>query len=102
MFLQNADTAAGVLDNASQITNVVWQSIDGLATSIVSRLPHLVAGTIVVILFWLFAYLLKRIFLTTSKRTRLDERLRILFSRLIVVVLVVMGIFTALTIVIPS
>ncbi len=101
MFLQNVNFS-GVLDNASEVPNVVWQSIDSLLTSIVARLPHLVAGTIVVILFWFFSKLTKRIFLSASKRTRLDERLRILFSRLIVVVIVVVGIFTALTIVVPS
>lgn len=103
LFLfQNSTRTSGVLDNASQITDVVWQSINNLLTSIVARLPYLIAGAIVVILFWLLSGLIKKIFLSTTRRTRLDERLRILFGRLIVVVIFVLGIFTALTIVIPS
>jgi len=102
MFLQNANSVGGVLNNASQITNVVWQSINGLLTTIVSRLPHLIAGAIVVALFWLFAILVRKVIMGASRRTRLDLRLQILFSRLVVVFLVVVGIFTALTIIIPS
>ncbi len=102
MFLQNSNTARGVLDNATQISDVVWQSINGLLTSIVARLPHLIAGAVVLLLFWLFSSLTRKAFLTATRRTRLDGQLQILFSRLIVVFMVVLGIFTALTIIIPS
>jgi len=42
------------------------------------------------------------LFWLATRHTRLDQRLRILFSRLISVFLVVLGIFTALSIVVPS
>lgn len=96
------ETTGGVLSNATQIGDVVWQSINGLLTSVVARLPHLIAGAIVLALFLLVASGIKRVFWTATKRTRLDERLRILFSRLIVVFVCVVGLFTALTVVIPS
>lgn len=102
MFLQNSNSARGVLSNATQITDVVWQSINGLLTSIVARLPHLIAGAIVLLLFWLLSKLVRRVFWSASQRTKLDERLRILFSRLIVVFIIVLGMFTALTIIVPS
>ncbi len=102
MYLEESNSVGGVLDNASQISNVVWQSINGLLTSIVARLPHLIAGAAVILLFWLFSILARKIFSTASRRTRLDVRLQILFSRLMVVFIFVLGIFTALTIIIPS
>lgn len=46
--------------------------------------------------------MIKKIFWASTKRVRLDERLRILFSRLIVVCVFVLGIFTALTVIIPT
>lgn len=102
MWFQQSTPAGQVLDNATTIGDVVWESINSLFTSIVERLPYLIAGAIVLVLFYLAAILIRKIFWSTSKRTRLDERLRILFSRLIVVFVVVLGLFTALTIIIPS
>jgi len=92
----------GVLDNASQITNVVWESINHMVTSVVARLPQLVAGLLIAFIFYLVARGVRAGFMATTKRTHLDGRLRILFSRLIMVSVVVLGIFTALTVVIPS
>lgn len=51
MVLQNSNTKM-VLDNATQITDVVWQSVNNLLTSIVARLPYFIAGTVVLLLFW--------------------------------------------------
>lgn len=85
-----------------EIQRTVWDSINGLITSIFGRLPFLLAGVIVLLLFWLFSRLAKTVFLAGTRRTRLDSRLRILFSRLIAVVMIVLGIFTALTVIVPS
>ncbi len=100
MFYQNANT--GVLNNASHITDVAWQSINSLLTGIVERLPFIIAGVLVALLFYGFSKLVRKLFLATTTRAKLDPRLRLLFSRLIVVVIAVLGIFTALTIIIPS
>ncbi len=102
MLLQTANSTPGVLDNASQITNVAWDSINELLTSIVERLPFLLAGILVAVIFFFFAKIVKKVFLATTSKTKLDARLRILFSRLIVVVIAVLGIFTALTVIVPS
>ena len=102
MFFQNSNSSSGVLNNASQITDVVWDSINNLLTGIVARLPLLIAGFLIAIIFFFLARLVKTVFLATSTRARLDERLRTLFSRLIVVGIVVLGIFTALAVVVPS
>jgi small-conductance mechanosensitive channel len=50
----------------------------------------------------MLARIIKGAFLAASNRANLDYRLRILVSRLIGVAVFVLGIFTALTIIIPS
>jgi small-conductance mechanosensitive channel len=98
-LFQNSNT---VIDNASQITDVAWNSINNLVTSIVAQLPYILAGILVLGLFYILARISKGVFWAATRRTRLDERLRILFSRLIVVFIVVLGIFTSLTVIVPS
>ena len=104
MFLQNtnSNTATKAAENVKTIYDVTRQSIDNLITAVFDRLPYILAGFLVLLIFWLLAKLVKSIFWSASGRTRLDDRLRILFSRLLVVFTVVLGIFTALTIIIPS
>src|SRR6478736_5787038 len=96
-FLQTPTATPGVLDNAPQITNVVWESINHMLTGIVARLPQMIAGLLIAFIFYLVARGVRAGFLATTNRTHLDGRLRILFSRLIMVTVVVIGIFTALT-----
>lgn len=102
MFFQNSNTANKAVESARTTYDVAIQSINNLINSIVERLPYILAGVLVLLLFWLLAGLFKRIFWATTKRTRLDSRLRILFSRLIGIVVFILGIFTALTVIIPS
>jgi small-conductance mechanosensitive channel len=65
-------------------------------------LPYIAAGILVLLLFWLLGKIVKSIFWATTNRTKLDNRLRILFSRLIGIGIVVVGIFTAFTVIVPS
>src|SRR6476620_2321726 len=93
-LLQNTNSATKIVENASQVTNVAWDSVNDLVTSIIARLPYILAGILVLGLFYLLAQMIRAIFWSTSKRTRLDYRLRILFSRLIGFFIVLLGIFT--------
>lgn len=102
MFFQNSNVATGAVESAKTTYDVAVQSINNLINSIVGRLPYILAGILVLLLFWLLAGLIKKIFWAASKRTKLDGRLRILFSRLIGVVVFILGIFTSLTIIIDS
>lgn len=106
MFFQNTNVnvnAAGkVAENARTTYDVAVQSINNLLNSIVDRLPYILAGILVLILFWILGKIFKRIFWATSSKTKLDNRLRILFSRLIVVAITILGIFTSLTVIIPG
>lgn len=102
MFIQNANISKRILEDSTKIKDLTWGSLNDILASIVERLPYILAGFVVLILFWLLSKVIKKLFWTASGKTRLDSRLRILFSRLIVVFMVVMGIFTALTIIIPG
>ncbi len=101
MFLQNSNTSK-IIDNASQISQVTYNSINNLITAIFDRLPNIAAGFLVLLLFWLLGKVIKSIFRAATHRTKLDGRLRILFSRLIGIVVVILGIFTAFTVIVPS
>lgn len=104
IFLQNtnSNTSFKAVENVKTIYEVTRDSINNLIISIFDRLPYIIAGIIVLLIFWLLAKFIKNTFWSASGRTRLDHRLRILFSRLIFVFTIVMGMFTALTVIIPS
>lgn len=102
MIFQNSNTSTKVIESASQVTNVAYSSVDNLLKSVIEQLPYVAAGIVVLIFFWLVSKAIKSIFWATSSRTKLDNRLRILFSRLIGVTTLILGLFTALTIIIPS
>ncbi len=102
MIFQNADTPTAVIESAAQVTNAVYSSVDNLVKSVIAQLPLVAAGIVVLFFFWLLARIVKGAFLAASTRAKLDYRLRILVSRLIGVAVFVVGIFTALTIIIPS
>jgi small-conductance mechanosensitive channel len=101
MFLQNSNSSK-ILENVSEVNNVTRDSLERLLTSILERLPYIVAGFLVLLIFLALSKILKSLFWTASRKTRLDNRLRILFTRLISVGIVLLGIFTALTVIIPS
>lgn len=102
MFLQNTNTPTKVFESASQVTNVAYSSVDNLVKSVIEQLPYIASGIVVLAFFWLLSKIFKKIFWATSSRTKLDNRLRILFSRLIGILILVLGIFTALTVIVPS
>jgi small-conductance mechanosensitive channel len=102
MIFQNANTPTKVIESATEVTNVAYSSVDNLIKSFIAQMPLVAAGIVVLFFFWLLARIIKGAFLAASTRARLDYRLRILFSRLIGIAVFVVGIFTALTIVIPS
>ncbi len=81
---------------------VVWGTLSSLAEMILASLPHLLAGAIVLVLFWLIAKLLRGLFNRATRKTQMDIRIRILVSRAIVASIYVIGIFAALSIIFPS
>ena len=106
MFLQNSNintnTTAKAVESAKTTYEVAVASINNLLNSIIDRLPYIAAGLLVLLVFWILAAIIRKLFWTASNRTHLDGRLRILFSRLIGIIIFILGIFTALTVIIPS
>ncbi len=102
MFLQTSNTPTKVIESASQVTNVAYSSVDNLIKSVIEQLPYIASGIIVLVFFWILSRIFKSAFWATTSRTKLDNRLRILFSRLIGIFILVLGIFTALTVIVPS
>jgi small conductance mechanosensitive channel len=102
MLLQDGSFYTRILSDWEKIKGATWESIAKIIVLIIERLPFLLAGLIVFLVFLLVARIVKSIFWTASGKTRLDYRLRVLFSRLIVVFSIVLGIFTALTVIIPG
>lgn len=98
MFIFQAGNGAGSTVDLARIQELTLSSIQGIFRSIAANIPYIIAGLIVFLLFWLLSKLVKSIFLKASRKTRLDDRLRILFSRLIAVGIVAIGFFTALTV----
>lgn len=87
---------------ATDVQQTVLESITSMVTGIFGRLPFLLAGLIVVILFWFLSKAVKKLFLLATRRTTVDARLRLLISRILVVVVVGLGVLTSLTVVIPT
>jgi small conductance mechanosensitive channel len=102
MFLQDGNFYTRILEDWQKIKGAVWESIAKIIVSLIEQIPLIIAGIVVLLMFFLLSKLAKSIFWTASGKTRLDQRLRILFSRLIVVFIVVIGIFTSLTVIIPG
>lgn len=102
MFLQNDNAREKIVDNVWLIKDVLWKSINDILASVIGQLPYIIAGFLVLFIFWLISKAGKRIFWSLSERTKLDFRLRILFSRLIGVFLIIFGLFVAFTVVVPT
>lgn len=102
MFLQDGNIYTRILSDWEKLKAATWESLAKIIVLIIERLPFILAGIIVFLIFLILARIIKKIFWSASGRTRLDNRLRILGSRLIVVFIIVMGTFTALTVIIPG
>lgn len=102
MYQDNTKKAEKLIENTQEITDIAYTSVNNLFRSVVEQLPYFISGILVIVFFYIVARLGKAIFLKVSKRTALDTRLRTLFSRLLVVFIFVLGIFAALTVIIPK
>ena len=102
MFLQNDNAREKIVDNVWLIKDVLWKSINDILASVIERLPYLIAGALVLLIFWLISKVGRQIFWSLSERTKLDVRLRILFSRLIGVFLIIFGLFVSFTVIVPT
>ena len=101
-IFQDLSWSAWLLRLWNDVQGTVLESIRGLFTSVFGRLPFLLAALIVLVIFWLLSKFFRYLFMAATRRTGTDMRLRLLVARLIVGFVYIIGIFTALTVVIPS
>ena len=99
---ENTNTAVKVVENAAEIPSVTYQSVNNLAETMIAYSPKILAGVLVLAIFWIAGKILKFIFLAGSKKANVDSRLRVLISRLLILAVYILGVFTALTVVIPN
>lgn len=82
--------------------SILWRTFIDLAASLLARLPYIIVGIIVFIVFIIFARIAKNILRSMSERTRMDVMLAYLLSRLASGVLTIIGFFAAATVVFPT
>ncbi|MCS6874343.1 MAG: mechanosensitive ion channel family protein [Pyrinomonadaceae bacterium] len=91
-----------IAENAFTVGDIAIKTINEVLNSIIERLPNILAGFLILVIFWLFSKVLKKLFWSFSSRTKLDYRLRLLFSRLIFLTIFSVGFLTALVVVVPT
>lgn len=102
VLLQGTNWAYWLTLQYDLVIQAISGSVRGMLQGLAARLPYLVAGIIVLLIFWLLAKFIRWAFLSSTRKAPIDTQLRILISRLIGVVMYVIGIFTALSLVIES
>jgi small-conductance mechanosensitive channel len=101
-LLQGTNWAYWLTLQYDLVIQAITGSMRGMLQGVAARLPYLVAGIIVLLIFWILAKIIRWAFLSSTRKAPVDTQLRILISRLIAVVMYVIGIFTALSLVIES
>lgn len=102
VLLQGFNPTGWLNTQYTLISTEIERSLSKLIDGFAGRLPYLVAAIIVLLLFWLTARGLRWVFLSSTRTSKMNTQLRILISRLIVVVMFVIGLFTALSVAVES
>src|SRR5689334_12398107 len=82
--------------------NIMWQVFRNLGASVVARVPYLLFGLIAFVIFLVIARILKTIWITAGRRTRLDITLAELLARLTSAVTIILGLLVAAVIIFPT
>lgn len=82
--------------------DIIWRTLRDIGESFFARLPYIVIGIVVFLLFLLLARLAKRLIWTVGDRTSLDDHLADLVGRLASALTSILGFFVAATIIFPT
>lgn len=82
--------------------SIIWRTFINLGESLLSRLPYIVVGGIVLVVFLIIARISKKVLRRMGENTRLDVMLAYLLSRLASGAIIVLGFFAAATIIFPT
>ena len=81
---------------------IIWRTFIDLGESLLTRLPYVIVGIIVFIIFFILASISKKVLRRMGERTRLDVMLAYLLSRLASGALIIIGLFAAATVIFPT
>jgi small-conductance mechanosensitive channel len=81
---------------------IVRSALTELGESLLARVPYVVLGIVVFIIFWLIGSVIRRAFIAAGARTRLDVTLARLFGRLASAAMVILGLFVAAVVIFPA
>ncbi|WP_332369350.1 hypothetical protein [Spirosoma telluris] len=80
-----------------------WRTVRDFMKGMVERLPYLLVGVFVFILFWIAGRLLQRVITNLTKRTHgIDDMLANLASRIINTFITIFGVLAACVVIFPS
>ena len=67
IFLQNTNSNLNrIIEDATKVKDVTWNSINNILVAIVEQIPLIIAGLLVLLIFYLISKLAKNIFWTAS------------------------------------
>lgn len=91
-----------VKEAADTTTSAFLETVEGLYVAGVEHLPYFIAGILVFIFFIILGRILKRTFDFVYRKSVIHPQVRILIGRLISLFAILLGILSALTVIIPS
>jgi small-conductance mechanosensitive channel len=86
----------------SESVSTAWGKIQAMTNSLIALLPNMVLALIVFAIFWFAARALKLLVRRLTRRHRQARNLGLVLGRLSQGVVILVGLFVALSIVIPS
>ena len=95
-------TAPAVSQSPNASISLVWQTLRGMAAGLLARVPYIVMGLVVLLVFYVAGRLVRRAAHEAGERTRLDVRLADVFGTLSVVLITAFGVLVAAVIIFPS
>ncbi len=96
------DTANARAQPSGFDPDVVRRSLDSMVEELLQRLPYLVVGLVVALIFYLIGRLTRRALHAAGRRTRLDVQLADLLDSLAVAVLTILAVFVAAVVIFPT
>ena len=81
---------------------IIFNALSEITGWLLARVPYIVIGVLVFLLFMIAGRVIKRILLATGNRTRLDVTLADLLGRLTSAVIALLGLFVAAVIIFPT
>ncbi|HEY9666609.1 MAG TPA: mechanosensitive ion channel family protein [Coleofasciculaceae cyanobacterium] len=96
------EAVAEGVTNTQETVTTAWDKIDAMIDSLVLMLPNIVLGLIVFVIFWFIARLVKSLVRRLTRRHRQARNLGMVLGRLSQGAIILIGLFVALAIILPS